>query len=141
MKLFFNGYAIREPIVAYIDNDVIKRKVFSDGYVYEEKAVSIKQIKDIINGLGKLGYSVEKITIRCNYADFDTKYYRGFPEDTLNKLWRKTGYYNNQEIIVYIERNRLYTIVDGFKILLPKEMIYDYDHKTLYVQFYVKESD
>ena len=142
MKVYINKYLIKEPVVAYIDNIVVKTETFLNGYVYEEKAVNVKQIKDIIYGLNKLGYEVNKITIESNFVyDMDNKYYKSFPEDVIDKLWESMHYKWGKEVEVFIKGNRLYTNVDGYTIVLPKRIFTDYDSETLRVYFYTKKGE
>lgn len=128
MKMFFNGYEISRPIVAYID--VV-------GCEYSEKAVNIPQVKQIIRGLELLGKPVKKIVVDADYVDFDTKYYRRFPAEVINKLWNNMTARWSNGIEVTIKGNRFYTQIDGYEIVLPKEMLTDYDNNWLRVEFYV----
>ena len=139
MKVYINNHIIRDPVSVYIDNVVTHREVYDDVYVAETFAVDISQIKDVIDGLEKLGYPVKKITIPSGvYLDIDTSYYRRLPEETVDKLWKNiNSYFSGRETEVFIKRNRLYTIVDGIEIVLPKHMESDYDNRTLRMLFYV----
>ena len=138
MKVFINGYSIKEYVVADIDNIVTNTEFYYDGYVCEDRAVDIRQIKNIISAIENLGSKVKRITIKNHiYCDLDTKYYKRFPDNIIDKLWERIGSTWGIETEVYIKGNRIYTNVDGYEIVLPKEMYDDYDNKTLRLKFYV----
>lgn len=133
MKIYFGN-----PIVAYIDNDVVSTETFFDGYVYENREVNMKQVKDIICGLEKLRSKPEKITIDSGtHLDMDNVYYRRFPEEVIDRVWKTIGDWRYGEREVYIKGNRIYVKEGGYEIVLPKKMITDYDHNTLKMMFYI----
>lgn len=138
MKVYIRRYST-DPIIAYVDNVVVKTETFSDGYTYEEKEINMKQVKDIIKGLELLGYHVNKIVIHAQYFDIDTKYYhRCLSDDDIERFGASlyTMYAYGKE--VYIKGNRFYMKFDGREIVLPKKMSTTIDD-TLCVEFHIEE--
>lgn len=142
MKVYINDYEInRTPVIAYIDNVVVKRETFPNGNVWEEEGVNVPQLKKIIKGLEMMGMKVNKITIDCHFTDLDTKYYHRFPEDVTDKLWRYINWRTHRDLEVTIKRNRLCTVVDGYTITLPKRMVTNLDKNTLCVMIYTNQEE
>ena len=133
MKIYFGN-----PVVAYIDNDVVSTETFFDGFVYENREINMKQIKNIISGLEKLDAKPKKITIDSGtYLDMDTVYYKRFPEEIVDRVWTSIQNWRYGEREVFIKGNRIYTKEGEYEIVLPKKMISGYDGNTLRMMFYI----
>ena len=138
MKIYFNNYLLnKEPVIADIDNITLRSETYQNGYVYEEKGYDIRQIKNIIKGLELMGYHIKKIIIPHATVDLDTKYYHRFPEEVIDKIWNGIGRTWSRGREVYIKENRIYTKVEDYEIVLPKDMFSDFDSRTLRMEFYV----
>ena len=99
------------------------------------KVVDLKPLKKVLDALETLGKSVEGIYIQYVYFDIDTKYYKRFPDELMEKLWRRIDR-NGQEQKVIFKNNRLYIIEDGTEIICPEGMYSrysDYDKRELNV--------
>ena len=138
MKVYFNNYLLnKEPVIADIDNITLRSETYQDGYVYEEKGYDIRQIKNIIKGLELMGYHIKKIIIPHATVDLDTKYYHRFPEEVIEKIWNNIGRPWSIGREVYIKGDRIYTKVEDYEIVLPKDMFSDFDSRALRMEFYV----
>lgn len=139
MKVYFNNYLLnKEPVIADIDNITLRSETYHDGYVYEEKGYDIKQIKNIIKGLDLMGYHIKKIIIPHAIADWDTKYYHRFPEEIIDKIWNDIGRTWSRGREVYVKGDRIYTKVEDYEIVLPRDMFSDFDSRALRIEFYVE---
>lgn len=99
------------------------------------KVVDLKPLKKVLEALETLGKNVEGIYIQYVYFDIDTKYYKRFPDELMEKLWRRIDR-NGQEQKVIFKNNRLYIIEDGTEIICPEGMYSrysDYDKRELNV--------
>ena len=99
------------------------------------KVVDLKPLKKVLEALETLGKNVEGIYIQYVYFDIDTKYYKRFPDELMEKLWRRINR-NGQEQKVIFKNNRLYIIEDGTEIICPEDMYsryLDYDKRELNV--------
>lgn len=135
MKVYLNKRYSTDPIIAYVDNVVIKTETFSNGFTHDIKGVSMEQVKNIIKGLELLGHHVNKMIIRGAYVDIDTKYYHQFPDEDMDRLYRDLtiwGYGRE----VYIKNNRFYTKVNDYEVVLPKWMFSNYSDECLCIEYY-----
>ena len=99
------------------------------------KVVDLKPLKKVLEALETLGKNVEGIYIQYVYFDIDTKYYKRFPDELMEKLWRRIDR-NGQEQKVIFKNNRLYIIEDETEIICPEGMYSrysDYDKRELNV--------
>ena len=99
------------------------------------KVVDLKPLKKVLEALETLGKSVEGIYIQYVYFDIDTKYYKRFSDELMERLWRRIDR-NGQEQKVIFKNNRLYIEEDGMEIICPEGMYSrysDYNNKHLYV--------
>lgn len=97
------------------------------------KVVDLKSLKKVLEALETLGKNVKGIYIQYVYFDVDTKYYRRFPDEIIEKLWKRISR-NGQEQKVIYKNNRLYIEEDGIEIICPENMhdsSSDYDKKEL----------
>lgn len=125
MKTYINEQK-KECIVTLTDLKVIDEWT---------KIVDLKPLKKVLEALETLGKSVEGIYIQYVYFDIDTKYYKRFPDELMEKLWRRIDR-NGQEQKVIFKNNRLYIIEDGTEIICPEGMYSrysDYDKRELNV--------
>lgn len=100
-----------------------------------EKVVDLKPLKKVLEALETLGKSVKGIYIQYVYFDVDTKYYRRFPDEVIEKLWKRIVR-NGQEQKVIYKNSRLYIEEDGLEIICPEDMhnkSLDFDNKELNV--------
>lgn len=99
------------------------------------KVVDLKPLKKVLEALETLEKNVEGIYIQYVYFDIDTKYYKRFPDELMEKLWRRIDR-NGQEQKVIYKNNRLYIEEDGIEIICPEGMYSkysDYDNRELNV--------
>ena len=123
-------------IITYLDgNEItayIKPLVISNDLV-----VDVPAIKNIISAIELLGKTLKKIELKSGtYMDMDTKYYKRFPEEIINKVWNQIGIWRYGGREIFIKGNRLYVKEGDYEIILPKRMFTDYDSKELWVKFY-----
>lgn len=85
------------------------------------KVVDLKPLKKVLEALETLGKNVEGIYIQYVYFDVDTKYYRRFPDEVIEKLWKRIVR-NGQEQKVIYKNSRLYIEEDGLEIICPEGM-------------------
>lgn len=125
MKTYINEQK-KECIVTLTDLKVIDEWT---------KVVDLKPLKKVLEALETLGKNVEGIYIQYVYFDIDTKYYKRFPDELMEKLWRRIDR-NGQEQKVIFKNNRLYIIEDETEIICPEGMYSrysDYDKRELNV--------
>lgn len=84
------------------------------------EVVDIKPIKKAVEALETLGKEITGLYVQYVHVDLDSKYYRRFPEDTVNKIYKRI--YRGAEQKVFLENNRLYFLEDGHKIACPRGM-------------------
>ena len=125
MKTYINEQK-KECIVTLTDLKVIDEWT---------KVVDLKPLKKVLEALETLGKNVEGIYIQYVYFDIDTKYYKRFPDELMEKIWRRIDR-NGQEQKVIFKNNRLYIIEDETEIICPEGMYSrysDYDKRELNV--------
>lgn len=122
----------------YIKFDLIEVKKIIGYYDFSEREVNFKEIGNVIKGFELLGRKVKSIKTGLGlYIDLDKKYYHKYPDDFINRLYRRTNY----SIDVIYKNNRLYTIFEDKEVILPKN-IYDscsYPDCTLSLNFELEE--
>lgn len=84
------------------------------------EVVDLKPIKKAVEALEMLGKEIEGLYVQYVYLNIDSKYYRRFPEELTDKIYRRI--YRGAEQKVYFEKDRLYFIEDGYKIACPRDM-------------------
>ena len=128
-------YLERNEITAYIKPLVILDKEYSG---FSEIMVDVQAIKNIVSAIELLGKTLKKIELSSGtYLDLDTKYYKRFPEEIINKVWNQISIWRHGGREIFIKGNRLYVKEDDYEIVLPKRMFTDYDSKELWVKFYL----
>lgn len=131
MKTYINEQE-KECVVTLTDLKVIDKWT---------KVVDLKPLKKVLEALETLGKNVTGIYIKDVYFDIDTKYYKRFPDELMDKLWRRIDR-NGQEQKVIFKNNRLYIVEDGTQIICPEEMhsrYSDYKNKELIITIRWKE--
>ena len=102
---------------------------------YYTKVIDLKPLKNVLKALETLGKNIEGMYLEHTIlADIDTKYYRRFPEELIDKLWERFDKWHLERKVI-LKNNRLYIIEDGIEIVCPRDMhdMYSYDNKTLTV--------
>lgn len=97
------------------------------------KVVDLKPLKKVLEALKTLGKNVEGIYIQYVFIDLDTPYYRRFPEELTDKIWREIDRYRTEYKVNY-KNNRLYFIAEETEIVCPENMknsSSDYDKPEL----------
>lgn len=97
------------------------------------KVVDLKPLKKVLEALKTLGKNVEGIYIQYVFIDLDTPYYRRFPEELTDKIWREIYRYRTEYKVNY-KNNRLYFIAEETEIICPENMhdsSSDYDKPEL----------
>lgn len=132
MKTYFD---IRErKIYALIDMNITHYEGYLGGW--DERELKVNEINDIIKALQLLGKTVKRITISSHaYCVMDNTYYRRYPEEVINKIWNKM----RNETEITIKGKRLYVFMDGYEIILPKDIYTDFDTKQLEINVYYEE--
>ena len=100
------------------------------------KVVDLKPLKKVLEALETLGKSVEGIYIQYVYFDVDSKYYRRFPDEVIERLWKRIDRNRQEQKVVY-KNNRLYIEENGLEIICPEGMYSrysDYDNKNLEIK-------
>lgn len=108
----------------YIDEQRKECRVtLADLKVIDEwtKVVDLKPLKKVLEALVVLGKNIEGIYVQYVYIDLDTPYYRRYPEEVTDKLWRRIEKYRSEYEVNY-KNNRLYFIEDGIEIICPNDM-------------------
>lgn len=99
------------------------------------KVIDLKPIKKILEALEILGKDIEGIYIQYVYFDVDTKYYRRFPDEVIEELWKRIDRNGHEQKVIF-KNNRLYIEEDGLEIICPEGMYSrysDYDKRELNV--------
>lgn len=99
------------------------------------RVVDLKPLKKVLEALETLGKNVEGIYVQYVYIDLDTPYYRRFPEELTDKIWREIDRYRTEYKVNY-KNNRLYFITEETEIICPENMHdsnSDYDKPELTV--------
>lgn len=97
------------------------------------RVVDLKPLKKVLEALETLGKNVDGIYIQYVYIDLDTPYYRRFPEELTDKIWREIDRYRTEYKVNY-KNNRLYFITEETEIICPENMhdsSSDYDRPEL----------
>lgn len=106
----------------------------NDEYGYS-KIIDLKPLNNVLKALKYLGKNVNGIYIQHVFFDVDTKYYRRFPYEVIDKLWKKIERFKFEQKVIF-KNNRLYIVEDDLEIVCPKSMhdLYNFDEdKTLKV--------
>ena len=85
------------------------------------KVVDLKPLNKVLEALETLGKNVEGIYVQYVYIDLDTPYYRRFPEELTDKIWREIDRYRTEYKVNY-KNNRLYFITEETEIICPENM-------------------
>lgn len=130
MKVHFTPdyvYAKVAPIVT-------EQSVYN--YTWKEYEADVKEIKKIVSALEMLGKKVTKITLPNGaWCDMDTKYYKRFPDDVTDRMYRRLKLGGDA---IHIKGNRLYIDVCGYEMVLPKDIRSRYSNDNsldVYVYF------
>lgn len=131
----------RERNKLYAAIDVETKICGNDPYTWEEHETKFAQITDIVKGLKLLGREVERVTIRSGYAyaDLDTPYYKRYPEEVLDKLYRIFCGNSYADMDITVKNGRAYCEVNGYSIILPKCVRDLYNEHQLLLNIYLKD--
>ena len=133
MKLYME----RDYLIAYIDPITVTNK---DGST--EKEVNVKKIKDIVTALKLLDKKVKRIELPSGtFLNMDTdfsvnRHYKRFPNATLDKVYDSISNWRRNGREIYIKGNRLYVKEDGYEIILPRYMSYEFGNDALKIKIY-----
>lgn len=130
----------RNKLYAVID---VETKIYgTEPYTWEEHETKFAQITDIVKGLKLLGREVERVAIHTGgfaNADFDTPYYKRYPEEVIDKLANRIGSMYSTEVDITVKNGRAYCEIDGYNIILPKDTRDLYEGNRLLLNIYLKD--
>lgn len=126
----------------YATIDVETKTYGTEPYTWEEHETKFAQVTDIIKGLKLLGREVKRVAIRTDgftHADFDTPYYKRYPEEVIDKLWNRIESRYSTEVDITVKNGRAYCEVDNYNIILPKDVRDLNENNRLYLNIYLKD--
>ena len=134
MKMYFNDHTLN-TLTIYVP--LKKNHIVIGDYEFDEYEIDSKAINEILSGIDKLGLKIKKVTIKSGgFLDIDTKYYKRYSDEILDKLCNKIGNWRYPDPEVLIKNGRLYCIIDGYEIILPKDFRTEFDTEEIRLSFY-----